>query len=87
MLYGDFRDNDYFNAYDTLIKLNMLNSEEQAAYEQNRTDILNTRGQIPLSIKEEVEIKEILKKVMKKWYNRIICQMKGKEQQYNVQIT
>ena len=66
MLYGDFRDNDYINAYDTLIKLSMLNSEEQAEYERNKTDILNTRGQIPLSTKEEVEIKEILKKVMKK---------------------
>ena len=66
MLYGDFRDNDYVKVYDTLIKLDMLNSEEQAAYERNKTEILNTKGQIPLSIKEEVEIKEILKKVMKK---------------------
>ena len=66
MLYGDFRDNDYISAYDTLIRLNLLNSEEHAAYEQNKIEILNTRGQIPLSIKEEVEIKEILKKVMKK---------------------
>ena len=66
MLYGDFRDNDYLKAYDTLARLNLLCAEEQAAYEQNKTDILNTKGQIPLSIKEEVEIKEILKKVMKK---------------------
>ena len=86
MFYGDFRDNDYMNAYDTLIKLNMLNSEEQSEYERNKTDILNTKGQIPLSAKEEVEIKEILKKVMKKWYNRIICKMKGKEQQYKGRI-
>ena len=66
MLYGDFRDNDYINAYDTLARLNLLCAEEQAVYEQNKTDILNTKGQIPLSTKEEVEIKEILKKVMKK---------------------
>ena len=66
MFYGDFRDNDYMNAYDTLARLNLLCAEEQAAYKQNKTDILNTRGQIPLSTKEEVEIKEILKKVMKK---------------------
>ena len=75
MFYGDFRDNDYMNAYDTLARLNLLCAEEQAAYKQNKTDILNTRGQIPLSTKEEVEIKEILKKVMKKWYNRTICKM------------
>ena len=64
---GDFRDSDYIRAYDTLIKLGVVKDKDFIEfYKEVKSEIQALTGTIPVNNKDTVEVKQLLKGIVRR---------------------
>ena len=67
---GDFKDKDYIKVYDTLIKLGVVKDKDFIKFfKEVKEEIQALTGAIPVNSKDTVEVKQLLKNIVRKWDN------------------
>ena len=65
---GDFRDSDYIKVYDVLIKLGAVKDKDFIKfYKEVKEEILALTGAIPVNSKDTIEVKQLLKGIVRRW--------------------
>ena len=66
---GDFRDKEYIKVYDTLIKLGVVKDKDFISFfKEVKSEIQSLTGTIPVNNKDTVEVKQLLKGLVRKWF-------------------
>ena len=70
ILTGDFRDSEYIKVYDVLIKLEVVKDKDFIKFfKEVKEEIQALTGAIPVNSKDTVEVKQLLKNIVRKWDN------------------